>query len=433
MSGVTVTPRAIARAAITAAGIAPGQVDPLRRRMLWTLFAISALGSTGYIAAGTVGTLVAAEIAGDAAFGGLPTAVAVLGTAAAATLLSAVMLRVGRRPGLLAGLSVGLTGAMIAMAAVVIGSIPLLLVGSFLAGFANGGAQLGRYVAADLAPPARRASAIGIVVWGSTIGAVIGPNLIAPAGGVASSAGLPPLAGAYVVTAVFIGLAVVLAAALLRPEPYALADPSALEARPIGTEAPALSVLMRRPGVLVGLVALVAGQVVMVLIMTMTPLHLSDHGHGLATIGVVLSAHLFGMFALSPISGRLTDRFGSPRIIAAGLGTLAAAALLSALAPPDGGLLLTIALFLLGYGWNLGFVAASAMLTHGLHLAERTRVQGVADGLVWSSAALASLSSGVVVATSSYATLGLIGLGLLLIPTALLVARRADAVRELPA
>ena len=425
-------PRAIARAAITAAAIHPDRVDPLRRRMLWTLFAISALGSTGYIAAGTVGTLVAAEIAGDAAFGGLPTAVAVLGTAASATLLSAAMLRIGRRPGLLAGLGAGLAGALIAVVAVVVGSIPLLLVGTFLAGFANGGAQLGRYVAADLARPERRASAIGFVVWGSTIGAVTGPNLIAPAGAVAGSSGLPPLAGAYVVTAIFIGLAVLLAAVLLRPEPYALADPSALEARPTGTEAPALAAVLRRPAVLVALVALVAGQVVMVLIMTMTPLHLDDHGHDLTTIGIVLSAHLFGMFALSPLSGRLTDRFGSPRIIGAGLATLAAAALLSAVAPPDGGVLLTLALFLLGYGWNLGFVAASALLTHGLHLAERTRVQGVADGLVWSSAAVASLSSGIVVAIASYATLGLVAIALLLLPAALLVFRRPTEPRPLP-
>jgi MFS family permease len=431
MTDAAPTPPAIARAALTAARIDPARLDPLRRRMLWTLFAISALGSTGYIAAGTVGTIVAAEIAGDAAFGGLPTTVAVLGTAAAASLLSGLMLRTGRRPGLLAGLSVGVTGAAIAVAAVVIGSIPLLLVGTLMAGFANGVAQLGRYVAADLARPERRASAIGTVVWGSTIGAVVGPNLIAPAGEVSGSLGLPALAGAYVVTAVFIGLAVILAALLLRPEPYALADPTALEPRPTGTEAPALSALVRRPAVLVGLVALVAGQVVMVLIMTMTPLHLVDHGHSLATIGIVLSAHLFGMFALSPISGRLTDRFGSPRIIAAGLATLAAAAILSAVAPPDGGPTLTLALFLLGYGWNLGFVAASAMLTHGLHLAERTRIQGFADGLVWTSAAVASLSSGILVASSSYATLGLVAVALLLMPAALLVFRRQDEAQGL--
>ena len=427
MTDTAASPPALVRARALAAEIDPARADVLRRRMLWVLFAMSALGSTGYIAAVTVGTLVAADIAGNAAFGGLPTAVGVLGTAAASALVSGAMLRVGRRRGLLVGLSVGLLGAVVAVAAVVIGSIPLLLLGSGLTGFANGSGQLGRYVAGDLVAPARRASAIATVVWGSTVGAVVGPNLIATSGGVAGSVGLPPLAGAYVVTAAFIGLAVVIAAALLRPEPYALADPSALAARPAGVEAPPLSSLLRRPAVVVGLASLLGGQVVMVLIMTMTPLHLTAHGHGLETVGFVLSAHLFGMFALSPLSGRLTDRFGSTRIIGAGLVTLGAAAILSAAAPPDGGLILTVALFLLGYGWNLGFVAASAMVTRGLGLAERTRVQGVADGLVWTSAAFASLSSGIVVAQASYAALGLVALALLAVPAGLLLARRPDA------
>jgi MFS family permease len=139
----------------------------------------------------------------------------------------------------------------------------------------------------------------------------------------------------------------------------------------------------------------------------------------------VLSAHTFGMFALSPISGRLTDRFGSLAVIAAGLSTLAAAGFLAAFAPPDGGILLTLALFLLGYGWNLGFVAGSTLLTRGLALGERTRVQGVADGLVWSSAAIASLMSGVIVAGASYTTLGLLGVALLVPPALLLVTRRS--------
>jgi MFS family permease len=176
--------------------------------------------------------------------------------------------------------------------------------------------------------------------------------------------------------------------------------------------------------VLVALVTLVAGQVVMVLIMTMTPIHLSDHGHGLATIGFVLSAHLFGMFALSPLSGRLTDRFGSPTVIAGGLGLLGIAAGMAAIAPPDGGLVLTLALFLLGYGWNLGFVAGSALLTGGLALSERTRVQGIADGMVWTSAAVASVSSGIVVASLSYTVLGLLGIALLVGPFVLLLASR---------
>ncbi|MGZ8562967.1 MAG: MFS transporter [Candidatus Limnocylindria bacterium] len=321
---------------------------------------------------------------------------------------------------------------MLAVGAVVLESIVLLLAASILTGFANGAGNLGRYIAADLVPPERRASAIGTVVWGATVGAVSGPNLVAPAGVLAESIGLPELAGAYILTVGFIGLAWLLAFVMLRPEPYALSDPSALATRPDHEAAPLASALLRRPAVLVALVTLVAGQVVMVLIMTMTPIHLMDHGHGLATVGFVLSAHTFGMFALSPISGRLTDRFGSPAIIAAGLGTLGLAAVLAAVAPPDGGNLLTLALFLLGYGWNLGFVAGSALLTRGLALGERTRVQGIADGMIWSAAAVASLVSGVVVAGTSYTALGFLGLALVVPPAALLFLRRS-AVAPAPA
>ena len=307
--------------------------------MRWVLFGVSAVGSTGYIAAVTVSTLVAAELSGGPALGGLPTATTTIGTAAAASLLALLMLRIGRRGGILLGLLVGAIGGATVFASVLIESIPLLLLGSAMTGFANAAGNLGRYIAADMATPERRASAIGLVVWGTTIGTVLGPNLAGPAGSLAAAIGLPELAGAYGVTVIFVGAAVVAGHFLLRPEPYALADPSALQRHdePTGP-APSLASLLVRPVVLAALVSLVAAQVVMVLIMTMTPLHLTDHGHGLATVGLVLSAHTFGMFGLSPITGRLTDRFGSVPVIGAGLATLAGAALLAALAPPDGGL-----------------------------------------------------------------------------------------------
>jgi MFS family permease len=311
-------------------------------------------------------------------------------------------------------------------------SIMLLLIASVLTGFANGVGNLGRHVAADLVPPARRASALATVVWGSTIGAVSGPNLVAPAGAIAESLGLPTLAGAYLLTVVFLGLATVLAFVLLRPEPYALADRAALEAHAERPSAASAGSALARPNVVVALVTLVAGQVVMVLIMTMTPIHLLDHGHGLATVGFVLSAHTFGMFALSPLSGHLTDRFGSVPVIGAGLATLAVAGILAAIAPPDGGALLTLALFLLGYGWNLGFVAGSALLARGLAIAERTRVQGIADGLVWSSAAIASLASGVVVAGASYTVLGILGVALLVPPALVLTLRGGSLASPRP-
>lgn len=422
-------PQAIAAAAAVTAGINPAELPRMRRRMQWVLVAASALGSTGYLAAVTVGTLAAAEMAGGPALGGLPTATLTVGTATAAGLLSGFMLRFGRRPGWLGGLAIGLVGALIAMVAVVVGSIPLLLLGSLLAGFANAAINLSRYVSADLVAPERRASAVGIVVWGSAVGAVLGPNLIGPGGSLAGAVGLPTLSGPYILTAIFLAAALVTGIVMLRPEPYALAHPSALEVRPVGVDAPPVLALLRRPSVLVALLTLVAGQVVMVLIMTMTPLHLIDHGHGLATVGFVLSAHTFGMFALSPISGRLTDRLGSPAVIGLGLATLGLAAFLAAVAPADGGLLLTLALFLLGYGWNLGFVAGSAMLTHGLALAERTRVQGITDALIWGSASVASLLSGVIVAGASYTVLGFLGLALLAGPALLLVVQGPRLLR----
>jgi MFS family permease len=426
MSESVIQPRAVAAATRLAATIPPAEMERLRRRTLWTLFAVAALGSTGYIAAVTVGTIVAAELAGGPALGGLPTATTTIGTTVAAAVIAMLMLRFGRRNGVLIGLIVGVVGGVTVLASVLAASIPLLLIGSAFTGFANGTGNLGRYIAADLVPPGKRASAIGTVVWGSTIGAVGGPNLVAPAGDIARSLGLPELAGAYALTVGFLGLAWLLAAVMLRPEPYALADPSALAARlESDGPAPSLGRLLAHPSVFVALVTLVVSQVVMVLIMTMTPLHLIDHGHGLATVGFVLSAHTFGMFALSPISGRLTDRFGSPRVIAAGLATLATAALLAAVAPPDGGVLLTLALFLLGYGWNLGFVAGSSMLTGGLALAERTRVQGVADSLIWGTAAISSLSSGVIVAGASYTALGFLGIALVAVPGVFLLRRRA--------
>jgi MFS family permease len=174
------------------------------------------------------------------------------------------------------------------------------------------------------------------------------------------------------------------------------------------------------------MVSLISVQVVMTLIMTMTPLHMTAHGHGLAAVGLVISGHTFGMFALSPISGRLTDRFGTIRVILAGLAVTAVSAVMSALAPPDGGVILFVALFLLGYGWNLGFVAGSTLVTEGLGLAERTRVEGLTDALIWSSAAAASLGSGIVVAAASYTTLGLLGAALVVVPAWLMLSRRRE-------
>ncbi len=383
-------------------------LNALRRRIVAVLFTGVALGSTGHIAAVTVTSIVAIELGQTRALAGMPAAAVVFGAAVGATVLGAIMGRWGRRPGLVSGYLVGVVGALIAIGGIVAQSFPILLAGCVAIGFGNSSNQLSRYAAADMYPARRRATAIGIVVWAATVGAVIGPNLVGLSGDIAVSMGLPRLAGPYLVPLVLVAGAALLSFTFLRPDPRDLADHSA-DAGMTPLAAARIGTVLRRPAVGLAVLALIAGQFVMVLIMTMTPLHMTDHGHDLSAVGVVISAHIFGMFALAPLSGRLTDRFGSLTIIAAGFVLIIVSALLSALAAPADQLALLIALFLLGWGWNLGFVAGSTMLTGGVSSTERARAQGVADALIWSTSAIASLGSGVLLGAAGFASLGIIG------------------------
>jgi MFS family permease len=177
--------------------------------------------------------------------------------------------------------------------------------------------------------------------------------------------------------------------------------------------------------------ALISGQLVMVLIMTMTPYHLNHTGHADATIGLVISAHTLGMFALSPISGRLAERFGAPNVILAGFGTLALAGVLGAATPASSGTVLMVPLFLLGFGWNMTFVAGSSMLASGDSYADRARLQGVVDASVWGTAALAGISAGFVVQLAGYAVLCGAGATLsVLLASAIVLDRRTARPAE---
>ena len=398
-------------------------LESARRRTRWALFASVALGSTGHIAAVTVAAIVGQDLLGTAALAGAPGAAVVFGAAVGALALSSLMSRRGRRIGLTAGYAIGLVGAAIATAAVLMRSFPLLLIGTFVIGFGNSSNNLSRYAAADLVAPNRRAVAIGLVVWGSTVGGIVGPWLVPIAGGLAESVGLPRYAGPFLVPVVFVSIAAVLTFLFLRPDPFALAHQANVRQH---TDAPALPVreILVRPAVLAAIVALMAGQATMVLIMTMTPLHLTAHHHGLETVGLVISGHVAGMFALAPLSGWISQRIGNIRTIFLGTGVLVAASGLAGLAPPESDEILFVALFLLGWGWNLGFVAGSAMLSAGVELAARARVQGLADAVIWTTSALASLGSGAIVAAAGFSTLGFLGVAFVLAPMWLLLNRR---------
>jgi MFS family permease len=402
-------------------------VAATRRRLQTSLVLGVGLGSTGYIAAITIATIVAKELSGGSSFAGLPGATIVLGSAAASQLLSRFMVLYGRRAGLVLGYGIGAAGALVAGVAVVLASFPLFIAATAAMGCANAANQLSRYTAADMYPESGRASAIGVVVWGSTLGSIVGPNLVTLSGNIAEGFNLPRLAGVYGVPILFVTAAALLTLVTLRPAPESLAPQ---RARVAGRVSASLGEMLARPRIFAAVIALIAGQVVMVLVMTMTPLHMADHGHGLAAVGLVISGHTFGMFAFSPISGWLAGRFGTPIIIAAGLALSAFSSVLAAVAPPDGGAILFIALFLLGVGWNLSFVAGSALLTEGLDGAERTTLQGATDAMIWSSAAAAALGSGIVVAAASYTALGLLGAALILFPVLAMLRGRAALRRS---
>jgi MFS family permease len=409
-----------------AVGLDPLAIEVARGRTRIALFASTALGSTGHIAASTVASIVGQDLLGSAALSGAPGATVVFGAAMGAIALSWVMSRRGRRNGLTLGYLSAVLGAVLAGTAVVIRSFPLLLLGTFLIGFGNSSTNLSRYAAADLVAPNRRAVAIGLVVWGSTVGGLVGPTLVPLAGAIAPSLGLPTLAGPYLIPILFVSLAAAVSFFALRPDPFAIAHESTIHRPSEDGDMPTASVreVFSQPAVVAAMAALIAGQATMVLIMTMTPLHLTAHGHGLGTVGIVISGHVAGMYALAPISGRITQRVGTLPTIFLGTGVLVAAGLLAALAPGDSDTLLFIALFLLGWGWNLGFVAGSALLTSSVSLAQRTRVQGIADAVIWTTSAAASLGSGAVVAAAGFSTLGFLGVALVLAPVWLLLQRR---------
>ncbi len=392
-----------------------------RRRLTGVLFGGVALGSTAYIAAVTISTLAVDELLGSATLAGVPSALATVGTATGTTVLTLGVARRGRRPGLIAGYGAAMLGAVIGAAALVTQSFPLLLLAMGLLGLGNASGHLARYAAADLYPADRRGSALGMVVWGGTIGSVLGPALLQPSGTIAVDLGRSELLGGFLVSGVFMTAALVLYLIALRPDPASLAVRSPVDD---AAEGGSVGAAFWLPQVRVALSAMIAGQVVMVMIMTSTPLHIHHHGSDLGIVGLVMSAHTLGMFALSPVTGRLADRLGWFRVIRVGMVLLALSAVGAAFGPTGSTGLLVGVLFLLGVGWNLSFVGGSSMLAVGVAAGVRSRLQGRVDSMTWISGALASISSGVVYQTTDYRTIALLGLGLLTVPTIIVALHR---------
>jgi MFS family permease len=402
---------------------------PAARRITLVLFGAQSLGSAGFLAASTVGAIVGASLSGRASWAGVPSGVYQGGSALAAFFWGRAMDRFGRRPTLAAGLSVGMLGAALACASVTLRTLPGFLLGLLLMGVANSALQLGRYVAAEIHAPTERARAIGRVVTGGTVGAVMGPLLVGPSASLAARLRLNELSGPYAASAVLFSAAALLLWLRLRPEPRELALEVAASHAPAGDTARPRDrlAILRDPQVVAAVLSLVAGQAVMVMVMVITSLHMTHHDHGLSSVSLVISLHVVGMYAFSLASGRAADRWGRPATVALGAVVLVGACALAPLSPrvaPLAG-----ALFALGLGWNLCYVGGSAWLADRLTAAERARFQGATDTLVGLTAALASLGSGVVFAAVGYGVMGAVGAAVALLPLSLaLLSRRHPVV-----
>lgn len=425
---------------------------PEQRRILTVLVFSQILSGAGLAAGITVGALLAEDMLGSTGLAGVPSALFTAGAALGAVGIGRVCRSRGRRPGLALGYAVGALGSLGVVLAAAVGSAPLLFVALVVYGAGTATNLMARYAGADLAAPARRGRAVSTVLFATTFGAVVGPNLVALTGEVAHSWGVPRLAGPFLLSAAAFGAAAVSLAVLLRPDPLRLAERLAAARDggtaegPDGPEAPAApeNTAAKGPdapgnpsGVAVGTAVMVLTQLVMIAVMTMTPVHMQAHGHGTQAAGLVIALHVGAMFLPSPLTGLLVDRLGRHRMAAAAGVTLAAAGGLAALAPPQSVPALAAALILLGLGWNFGLVSGTALVIDALPPARRASGQGLVDVGIALAGAVGGLSSGLVVVLGGYRTLALAGglLALAVVPVLGWAARRpapAHAVAVAP-
>ena len=389
----------------------------LQRRTLVVVVVSQVFGGAGLAAGVTVGALLAEDMLGGAGLAGLPAGLFTLGSALAAYLVGRLSQRAGRRTGLAAGFLAGAVGAVGIVTATVLDSPVLLFVSLFVYGAGTATNLQARYAGTDLALPERRGTAVSTALVATTFGAVAGPNLVGVTGRFAAGLGLPPLTGPFLLAAAAFALAGLSLFVLLRPDPLLTARALAAAAPADPAAAPSESPVWRR-GVVAGASVMVLTQVAMVAIMTMTPVHMQQHGAGLDAVGFVIGLHVAAMFLPSLVTGPLVDRVGRPpMVVAAGI-ILLAAGVVAATAPEHSLVALTLALVLLGLGWNVGLISGTALLVDGTSLENRARTQGTVDVLIALSGATGGIASGWVMASSSYATLALLGgcLSLLLIP-----------------
>jgi len=398
----------------------PEKIKSLYRRVLLVVSLSQVFGGAGLAAGVTVGALLAQEMLGTDAYAGIPVAILTLGSAGAALIVGKISQRYGRRIGLSIGFIVGGLGAIGVIIAAIINSVILLFASLLIYGAGTATNLQARYAGTDLANKKQRATAISTTMVMTTFGAVAGPNLVGVMGDFASLIGVPTLAGPFILSAAAFILAGLVLFIMLRPDPLDIANKIATykqEYEPINKNNIVDKAINKR-GLMIGATVMVLTQIVMVAIMTMTPIHMKHHGHGLDEIGIVIGFHIGAMYLPSLFTGVLVDKLGRTTMsIASGI-TLLLAGLIAAFAPSDSMILLVIALSLLGLGWNFGFISGTAQIVDSTEPSTRAKTQGTLDVFIALAGASGGVVSGMVVANTSYATLSLSGglLSLVLIP-----------------
>lgn len=395
----------------------------LYKRTLFVVVMSQIFGGAGLAAGVTVGALIAKDMLGTASFAGVPAALFTLGSALAAFLVGRISQRSGRRYGLSLGFITGGVGAIGVILAATFDNLFLLFISLFIYGAGTSTNLQARYAGTDLANEKQRATAISIAMVSTTFGAVAGPNLVTPMGEIALAFGIPALAGPFILAAVAYLLAGFTFLIFLRPDPFLVAKAIAAEQeknvqQKTKDAGRALQSKANRMGVVAGAAVLILSHFVMVAVMTMTPVHMQNHGSGLSAVGMVIGFHIAAMYLPSLGTGILVDKLGRTFMVITSGVTLSIAGLLAAFAPGESFFWITVALILLGLGWNFGLISGTAIIIDSTNMKTRAKTQGSVDVWVALSGTAGSLLSGIIVAYSSYAILGFVGayLSLLLIP-----------------
>ncbi len=374
-------------------------------RILAVLAGAQVLGGIGVGTGVAVSSVTAASLSGSDAVGGLAQTSWVLGAALLALPAARLAARGGRRPALVFTYGLGGLGGLIAVLGTTAQIWPLLIAGLLLFGGGTTAGLAARFAATDLSAPGRAGRDLSAVVWATTIGSVAGPNFAGPADRIGRHLGMPAETGPFLLAALAFGLAALAILAGLRPDPLHTAGrtPPAPAAR--GALGSAWRILHSSPMARTAVASIVVSHATMVALMVMTPVHL-HHGDATVTaVGVVISLHIGGMYALSPLIGWLSDRIGTVPVLMAGMVQFLAAAVLAGTASPRDLMQLSAGLILLGTGWSCGLVAGSTLLTRSVPTEHRPSIQGLSDLFMNAGGALGGIIAGAIVATASYGAL----------------------------